>query len=120
MQLYLLPTNDNECSFIVASFALRYLQFCCSPFHNKIFGIIFLGQVYRACLHETCGVTAQATGSKVERVVITRLENHTYYSRIVLLLPGGVKRSVDSRPSDSLALALQCEAPLFVARQLAR
>lgn len=62
----------------------------------------------------------QATGSKVERVVITRLENHTYYSRIVLLLPGGIKRSVDSRPSDSLALALQCEAPLFVARQIAR
>lgn len=62
----------------------------------------------------------EATGSKVERVVITRLENHTYYSRIVLLLPGGIKRSVDSRPSDSLALALQCEAPLFVARQLAR
>lgn len=62
----------------------------------------------------------EATGSKVERVVITRLENHTYYSRIVLLLPGGIKRSVDSRPSDSLALALQCEAPLFVARQIAR
>ena len=62
----------------------------------------------------------QATGSKVERVVITRLEDHTYYSRIVLLLPGGVKRSVDARPSDSLALALQCQAPLFVARQLAQ
>ncbi|KAL3160845.1 hypothetical protein ABBQ38_009249 [Trebouxia sp. C0009 RCD-2024] len=61
----------------------------------------------------------EATGSKVERVVITRLENHTYYSRIVLSLPDGVKRSIDSRPSDSLALALQCEAPLFVARQLA-
>ena len=76
--------------------------------------------VHHASLHKTCGVVSQATGSKVERVVITRLENHTYYSRIVLLLPGGIKRSVDSRPSDSLALALQCEAPLFVARQLAR
>lgn len=62
----------------------------------------------------------EATGSKVERVVITRLENHTYYSRIVLLLPGGAKSSIDSRPSDSLALALQCEAPLFVARHLAK
>lgn len=61
----------------------------------------------------------QATGSKVERVVITRLVDHTYYSRIVLELPGGSKRSVDSRPSDSLALAMQCEAPLYVARQLA-
>lgn len=61
----------------------------------------------------------EATGSRVERVVITRLVDHTYYSRIVLKLPGGSKRSVDSRPSDSLALAMQCEAPLFVARQLA-
>lgn len=111
MDLYLLHTDDNECSFTIASFALRYLQVCCSHFHS---------QVHHASLHETCGVVAQATGSKVERVVITRLENHTYYSRIVLLLPGGIKRSVDSRPSDSLALALQCEAPLFVARQLAR
>ena len=61
----------------------------------------------------------QATGSKVERVVITRLENHTYFSQIVLSLPDGAKRSVDARPSDSLALGLQCEAPLFVARHLA-
>lgn len=120
MNLYLLHTDDNECSFIVAFFAQRYLQFCCSHFHSKISGIVFLGQVHQASMHETCGMVAQATGSKVERVVITRLENHTYYSRIVLLLPGGIKRSVDSRPSDSLALALQCEAPLFVARQLAR
>jgi len=90
-----------------AAFPEKYLWHCLSHFHH-------------ASLCETCGVVAQATGSKVERVVITRLENHTYYSRIVLLLPGGIKRSVDSRPSDSLALALQCEAPLFVARQLAR
>ena len=84
-----------------------------------------LGLQYRQALHHTCHSTSlpvlvQATGSKVERVVITRLENHTYYSRIVLSLPDGVQRSVDSRPSDSLALALQCEAPLFVARQLAQ
>ena len=62
----------------------------------------------------------QATGSRVERVVITTLVDHTYYSRIVLMLPSGKQRSVDSRPSDSLALAMQCEAPLYVARQLAR
>lgn len=51
--------------------------------------------------------------------MITRLEDHMYFSRIVLSLPGGAKRSVDARPSDSLALGLQCQAPLFVARRLA-
>lgn len=49
----------------------------------------------------------------------------TYYARIVLALPGSAPEaprlvSVDSRPSDSIALALQAGAALFVAKDLAR
>ena len=71
---------------------------------------------------------AQAAGAGVERVVITRRVGGgggTYYARIVLNLPGGAPEaprlvSVDSRPSDSIALALQAGAALFVAKDLAR
>ncbi len=65
----------------------------------------------------------------MERVVITRRVGGgggTYYARIVLALPGGGAAaprrlvSVDSRPSDSIALALQAGAALFVAKDLAR
>ena len=64
----------------------------------------------------------------MERVVITRRVGGgggTYYARIVLNLPGGAPEaprlvSVDSRPSDSIALALQAGAALFVAKDLAR
>jgi len=71
----------------------------------------------------------QAAGAGVERVVITRRVGGgggTYYARIVLALPGGGAAaprrlvSVDSRPSDSIALALQAGAALFVAKDLAR
>ena len=62
----------------------------------------------------------QVAGADVERIVVTRLVGNTYYARILLMLPGGVQRSVDARPSDSLALALQCSAPVFVSKLIAR
>ena len=38
----------------------------------------------------------------------------------VLGLNNGDQRSVDARPSDSIALAMRTEAPLFVSRTIAR
>lgn len=62
----------------------------------------------------------QASGSKVQRVMLTRAVGPTLYARIVLRLPGGQQRSLDARPSDSLALALQTAAPLYISKSLAR
>lgn len=59
-------------------------------------------------------VQFQAVGFSVERVLITRLVGSTYYARIVLLGPAGERRSVDARPSDSIALALQAKSPVYV------
>ena len=38
----------------------------------------------------------------------------------VLGLNNGDQRSVDARPSDSIALAMRTDAPLFVSRSIAR
>ena len=62
----------------------------------------------------------QAMGAEVQRVLVTRLVGHTYYARIVVALPGGNQQSVDARPSDSLALAMQCSAPVFVSKDVAK
>lgn len=60
----------------------------------------------------------QALDAQVERVLLTRLVGSTYYSRIVLN-QSGKEVSLDSRPSDSLALALQSKCPVFVAKDIA-
>lgn len=59
-------------------------------------------------------------------MVITGNEKDVFYSSVVLsnlsqLLSNsaGVKKSVDMRPSDGIALALRCRAPLFVRRKVA-
>ena len=51
--------------------------------------------------------------------MLTRLVGSTYYSRLVLKQAEQVT-SIDSRPSDSLALALQGKTPIFASKELMR
>jgi bifunctional DNase/RNase len=49
----------------------------------------------------------------VEKIVITDLKENTFYALIHLLRDGKLL-TVDSRPSDAIALALRADAPIFV------
>jgi uncharacterized protein len=49
----------------------------------------------------------------VTRVVINNLEENTFYAQIHIRLAGR-DHTIDSRPSDAIALALRTQAPLFV------
>src|SRR5499426_1583224 len=51
--------------------------------------------------------------SQVHKVVVTELREDTFYAVIWLEREGHVV-SVDSRPSDALALALRMDCPIFV------
>ncbi len=51
--------------------------------------------------------------ARVERIVINDLRENTFFARIHLNR-GGASLSVDSRPSDAIALALRSQAEIFV------
>ncbi|HEY8493716.1 MAG TPA: bifunctional nuclease family protein [Myxococcota bacterium] len=53
----------------------------------------------------------------LERVVVTELREGTYYA-VITLSARGRQIEVDARPSDAIALALRCGAPLFVREAL--
>src|SRR5437867_3508970 len=55
----------------------------------------------------------EAAGGRIERVVVTRLEEHTFYA-VVAVAAGDDVREVDARPSDALNLALRAGAPIYV------
>ncbi len=62
-------------------------------------------------------------GYKVKQVEINELESNTYYATIILLIDDpehklDTTRSIDSRPSDAIALALRAKAPIFVSAQV--
>jgi bifunctional DNase/RNase len=57
-------------------------------------------------------------GATVECVEVTELRENTYYAQIQLRTREGKALTVDSRPSDALALALRTKAPIYVAKKV--
>lgn len=55
----------------------------------------------------------QSVEAKVERVVITDLKGNTYFANLMLSHRDRLV-SIDVRPSDSVAIAIHTEAPIFV------
>ena len=69
--------------------------------------------VHRPLTHDLLGKVIDTLGGKVDSVVVSDLNNDTFYAKIVLGVNGGVVE-VDCRPSDAIALAVRSEAPIYV------
>lgn len=55
----------------------------------------------------------QGLGGRVARVIVTKLEQDTFFAEVVVEA-GAKVITFDARPSDSIGLALRCGAPLYV------
>jgi len=55
----------------------------------------------------------EAMGGKLQKIIIDRLKNHTYYASIYIVRDG-VEIKIDARPSDAIALAVRFGVPIFV------
>jgi bifunctional DNase/RNase len=53
-------------------------------------------------------------GAEVKRVVITELKDNTFFAIIEMVKSNGENVSLDSRPSDAIALALRVDSPIYV------
>jgi bifunctional DNase/RNase len=63
--------------------------------------------------HDLAGRLIQSLRGEVDRVVVTKIENGTYFATLSLRSNGEII-DVDSRPSDAIAIALRSGAPIFV------
>jgi len=68
----------------------------------------------RPMTHDLLKNVIEGLRARIARVVITDLRENTFYATILLDLNGGDPLSIDSRPSDAMALALRAGAPIFV------
>ncbi len=69
----------------------------------------------RPLTHDLLLKVIEGFGGKLERILIDRLENSTFYAKLVLAKQGnGQAVEIDARPSDSIALALRANAPIMV------
>lgn len=58
-------------------------------------------------------------GAKIDRVVIVSFSDSVYYARIIITVSNELEEKkiieLDARPSDAVAMAIQQEAPVFIA-----
>ena len=69
----------------------------------------------RPLTHDLLLRVIEGFGGKLKRILIDRLENSTFYAKLIVSQNGGGQEiEIDSRPSDSIALALRADAPIMV------
>ncbi len=71
----------------------------------------------RPLTHDLAASLIRGLGGALNRVLITRVEDNTYYAELVIQR-GAEHFSIDARPSDSIAIALRLTAPVFTTDEL--
>lgn len=71
----------------------------------------------RPLTHDLTKAMLDRLDVRLDRVVIDDIYTNTYYAK-VYLQRGDEELSIDARPSDSIALALRFDAPIFVSETI--
>lgn len=71
----------------------------------------------RPLSHDLIRNLTEQLGLKISKVVVTDVKNNTYYASIHLSSKQS-ELTVDSRPSDAIALAVRTSSPIYVAQDV--
>ncbi len=77
----------------------------------KISGV----DVPRPMTHDLLVNVMEVLEASLSRVVIDKLVNNTFYAKLEIKSKDGAIKTIDARPSDSIAMAVRLKAPIFVA-----
>ncbi len=84
-----------------------------SAIHYALEGVV----PARPFTHDLFITTLQELGAEITSVVVTEVRDRTYYAELHVSTAAG-ERVISSRPSDAIALAVRCSAPLFASDEL--
>ena len=71
----------------------------------------------RPMTHDLIKALLNQLDAKVIKVVVTELRDSTFYALIFLDVSGKIM-TIDSRPSDAIALALRTDSPIYVTEEV--
>ncbi len=74
----------------------------------------------RPMTHDLLRSVIAALGARVEGITVHSLVESTFHARIAVRAADGHLCEIDARPSDAIALALRCQAPIRVAAAVFR
>ncbi len=94
--------------------AERFLPIWIGPAEADAIAIKLQGvEPPRPLTHDLLFTSIGTLGATVNSVVVSDLQNDTFYARLILNV-NGAQIELDSRPSDAMAVAIRAEAPIYV------
>ncbi len=72
----------------------------------------------RPLTHDLLKNVIDQMGARLQSVIIDKLEGNTFYAQLFIRTAQEKVINIDARPSDSIALALRTEAPIFVEEEV--
>jgi hypothetical protein len=107
-------TNQDRITVLKEKEAERYLPIWMGVPETDSITIALQGvAIARPITHDLLISIMNALDIRLESCEITNLENDTFYANLILD-QNGVRKIIDSRPSDAIALAIRAKAPIFV------
>ncbi|AFZ29006.1 MULTISPECIES: bifunctional nuclease family protein [Chroococcaceae] len=71
----------------------------------------------RPLTHDLIANILEAWGMTLERIVINAIQDGTFYA-LLTVSQGEVKKEIDARPSDAIAIALRTNSPIWVMEEV--
>jgi bifunctional DNase/RNase len=112
--LVMLPDTGQYLVTLEELRGMRLLPIWIGPAEGMAIAAVLQNHSFpRPLTHDLLINILKSTDIKVDKVVITDLKNDTFYANIILTFDGK-SVNIDSRPSDSIAVALRCKVPIFI------
>ncbi len=112
-----LPTN-TPILLLKESSGPRYLPIWIGP--NEATAIaagIDEVETPRPMTHDLMKLVTETLGAAINRVVVTNLADGTFFADLIMTRDGD-EITVSARPSDAIALAVRCDAPVLAAPEV--
>jgi len=114
-RLYSLSQVGGQCVMVLEEVdGPRLLPIWIGLYEGGAIGMALSGQQFpRPLTHDLFMVVMEQLGGKLNHVKITELKEATFYAEVEMT-DGKKKITIDARPSDSVAVAVRANCPIFV------
>jgi len=117
----LLPTQAG-CAVFLGD-GEKVISFFIDPSIGVSINAVLAGQKpERPLTHDLFLMTLESFGAQLQRVVIVDMKEEVYFARVIFHVENEIQEKkiveLDARPSDSIALAVRVNAPIYVVTAL--
>jgi bifunctional DNase/RNase len=97
----------------------RVLPIWIGPNEAGVIALELSGMAYRRPLtHDLLKSVLNGFNARLQKVVVSSLQENTFFAKFYIQASENEIIEIDARPSDSIAMALKMEAPIFISEDL--